>query len=81
VRDLSAGGAFVVAPSVSKIRVGAEVILELRRGFLGLGARVIQAKVVWFGEKRGSVGFGARFLGGQEAMRTLKGFLPEQRTA
>lgn len=77
VRDLSTGGAFVVAPSVIRIRVGAEVEIELSGGFLGIGAKKLAARVVWCGEKYGATGFGARFLGGAEIVRpSLRGLLP-----
>ncbi len=61
IRDLSARGVFVAAPRIRRVVPGAEIELELSRGFLGIGARKVIAKVVWCGSKNGIEGFGARF--------------------
>jgi hypothetical protein len=62
VRDLSASGAFIAAPSLTRVRVGAEVKVKLPGMLFGLGAPTLNAKVVWFGLKDGALGFGARFV-------------------
>jgi hypothetical protein len=71
LRDLSSGGAFVAAPQISKLRIGCEVTLKIRSGLFGLSAHKLRARVVWFGSKAGSVGFGARFLDAPAVVDTL----------
>ncbi|MCI0570989.1 MAG: PilZ domain-containing protein [Myxococcaceae bacterium] len=65
VMDLSLTGAFVAMPPGSRLRVGDSVQLVLQPGLFGLGGTRLEARVLWFGEKNGTRGFGVRFLGDQ----------------
>lgn len=66
VRDLSTSGAFVALQKKVKLREGDELVLQLRPLFAGFGGERLSARVVWVGNKQGTLGFGACFLG--EAM-------------
>lgn len=66
VRDLSTSGVFVAGEDLGQVGRGAEVVIELTRGWLGLGARKVRAAVVWRGTKYGVRGFGARFVDAPE---------------
>lgn len=77
LRDLSATGAFVGTPLVPGLRGEAEIVLRLEPLFGRWGGRVIKARVIWVGEKKGVQGFGARFLDENASVRTrLKKHLP-----
>jgi len=73
VKDLSQGGAFVAAPQITRLRVGCEVVLKIRAGFLGLSVKRLRARVVWFGSKAGAAGFGARFIDSPAVVDTILG--------
>ncbi|MGC4115285.1 MAG: PilZ domain-containing protein [Myxococcales bacterium] len=62
VRDLSSTGVFVASEELGQLARGCEVVIQLSRGWLGLGARRVRASVVWTGVKYGVQGFGARFV-------------------
>ncbi|HEY3447098.1 MAG TPA: PilZ domain-containing protein [Myxococcales bacterium] len=62
VRDVSASGVFVAGDELGQVNRGCEVVIQLSRGWLGLGAKRVKAAVVWRGVKYGVRGFGARFV-------------------
>lgn len=69
VRDISNGGLFVASKALARLSPGREVKLTLEPGWFGWGGKVLQARVVWSGEKSGSSGFGARFVGAPGKVR------------
>lgn len=62
VRDVSATGLFVAGDGFGRIEPGDEVVILLRTGWLGFGARRLRARLVWHGMKYGIPGFGAQFV-------------------
>lgn len=62
VKDVSSTGAFIGGPLLPPVRGDTELTIQLEP-FLGLwGGRVLKARVIWVGEKRGVPGMGVRFL-------------------
>jgi|APLak6261666879_1056058.scaffolds.fasta_scaffold00604_2 hypothetical protein len=77
VRDVSSTGAFIRAPQVAAMRGNAELTIQLDPLFGLWGGRVLKARVVWVGEKKGMVGFGVRFLDATTFVReSLKSYFP-----
>ncbi len=71
VRDLSSSGAFVVTRAKVRLRRGDELVLQLDPLFASFGGRRLTAKVVWVGQKSGTAGFGACFVGESTTIRPL----------
>lgn len=77
VKDVSATGAFINAPRLSALRGEADVTIQLEPLFGRWGGRVLKARVVWVGEKKGVPGFGVRFLDATTHVReSLKRHFP-----
>jgi hypothetical protein len=71
IRDLSMTGAFVATSPSSTVKVGSTIELALKGGFLGLRTTHVPAQVIWQGEKNGTTGFGAEFLGSSSQLLEL----------
>jgi len=71
VRDVSSSGVFVAGEELGELGRGSEVVIQLTRGWLGLGAKRVRAAVVWRGVKYGVRGFGARFVEAPERTRPV----------
>lgn len=77
VKDVSSTGAFIKAPRLSALRGEADVTIRLEPLFGRWGGRVLKARVVWVGEKKGMPGFGVRFLDATAHVReSLKKHFP-----
>lgn len=62
LKDVSSTGAFIGTALVPGLRGEAELVLRVDPLLGRWGGRVIRARVIWVGEKKGVHGFGARFL-------------------
>lgn len=77
VKDVSSTGAFIKAPRLSALRAEADVTIRLEPRFGLWGGRVLKARVMWVGEKKGVSGFGVRFLDATAHVRaSLEKHLP-----
>lgn len=71
IKDLSLTGAFVASRRFSLLKLGDQLGIDVKGGFLGLGRIHVQGKVVWTGEKNGVPGFGIQFVGDLQGVRSL----------
>ena len=77
MKDVSSTGAFIGASTVPALTSDAELIIQLEPMFGRWGGRLLRARVVWVGEKRGVSGFGVRFLDATAHVReSLKRHFP-----
>ena len=77
LKDVSSTGAFIGAPAVPAVTSDAELTIQLEPMFGRWGGRLLRARVVWVGEKRGVAGFGVRFLDATAHVReSLKKHFP-----
>lgn len=62
LKDVSSTGAFIGTALVPGLRGEAELVLRVDPLLGRWGGRVLRARVIWVGDKKGVHGFGARFL-------------------
>lgn len=62
LRDVSNTGAFVNTSKRSGLKRDQELTLRVNPLFGSFGGKILKARVVWVGEKKGVPGFGVRFL-------------------
>lgn len=75
--DVSNTGAFIGAPPVPALTDDVKLTIQLEPLFGRWGGRLLNAKVIWVGEKKGVPGFGVRFLDGTAHVReSLKKHFP-----
>lgn len=79
VRDVSTTGAFIGAPRVPSLTDDVKLTIQLEPLFGRWGGRLLTAKVIWVGEKKGVPGFGVRFLDATAHVReSLRRHFPAQ---
>ncbi len=78
LKDISATGAFIGAPKkLASLRGHSELTIRLEPILGVFGGRVLKARVVWIGQKKGVPGFGVCFLDASaHVKRSLKKHLP-----
>lgn len=77
LRDVSSTGAFIRAPLLPALHGEAELTIQLEPLFGRWGGRVLKARVIWVGQKKGVPGFGVRFLEATSlVLESLKKHLP-----
>lgn len=62
LKDVSSTGAFIGAQPSSTLRGDTELTIQLEPLFGRWGGRLLKARVIWVGQKKGVPGFGVRFL-------------------
>ncbi len=62
VKDVSNTGAFIGTPKIRGLRKDAELTIRISPIFGRWGGQLLNARVMWVGEKKGIGGFGVRFL-------------------
>ena len=78
LKDVSSTGAFISAPKqLASLRGQAELTIQLEPILGRWGGRVLKARVVWIGEKKGVPGFGVCFLDASaHVLESLRKHLP-----